>query len=121
MLFVGVKPFCFPFQIAYLKNTHMNINLSLNKFKIGHAWLSNLKGFAFIQHIYFPCGMQKCRIETATSIGVKRQVFNSNIFHILQLLNCHGKFIVFFINYAFLDFFQMFFLFLFSQKPIKHC
>ncbi len=64
--------------------------------------------------------MQICRVVTARAIQ-KRKVIYSNIFHTLQLLNCHGKYIVFFIKCAFLDFFQMCFLFLFSQKPIKHC
>ena len=83
--------------------------MSLDKFKIvGRAWLSKLKGSASIQYIYFPCGMKICCVVTAWVIQ-KREVINSNIFHILQLLNCHGKIIVFFIKYAFLDFFQMFF------------
>ncbi len=100
---------------------HTNINPSLDKFEIvGRARLSKLKEFASTQYIYFPCGMKICSIGTARAIR-KRKVINSNIFHTLQLLNCHGKFIVFFIKYAFLDFFQMFFLFLFLQKPIKHC
>ena len=98
-----------------------NINSSLDKFKIiGRARLSKLKESASTQYIYFPCGMKICSIGTSR-VFRKRKVINSNIFHIFQLLNCHGKSVVFFIKYAFLDFFQMFFLFLFSQKPIKHC
>ena len=100
---------------------HTNINSSLDKFKIrGRAWLSKLKESVSTQYIYFPCGMKISSIGTARAIR-KRKIINSNIFYILQLLNCHGKSIVFFIKYAFLDFFQMFFLFLFLQKPIKHC
>lgn len=99
----------------------MNINLSLNKLKIlgrEWEWLSKLKEFASTQHIYLPCGVQIRRVVTARAIR-KRKVFNSNIFHIIQLLNYHGKIIHFFVKYAFLDLFQMFFLFLFLQINIS--
>lgn len=99
----------------------MNINLSLNKLEIlgrEWEWLSKLKESASTQHIYLPCSVQIRRVVTARAIR-KRKVFNSNIFHIIQLLNYHGKIIHFFIKYAFLDFFQMFFFFSFFRRNIS--